>query len=83
VGAAYQFSLDATSNLRQKDDCYSEAVAGFVAGVGVGVASMCHDSYSWGGTDRPQGEAFPSCSAPELLSLPSSLPIDTPTAYEA
>ncbi|KAF2827246.1 hypothetical protein CC86DRAFT_466051 [Ophiobolus disseminans] len=38
VGAAYQFTLDATSNLRQKDDCYSEAVAGFVAGAGVGVA---------------------------------------------
>ncbi|KAI4691774.1 hypothetical protein J4E81_007301 [Alternaria sp. BMP 2799] len=38
VGAAYQFTLDATSNLRQKDDCYSEAVAGFVAGCGVGVA---------------------------------------------
>ena len=38
VGAAYQFTLDATSNLRQKDDCYSEALAGFVAGAGVGVA---------------------------------------------
>ncbi|KAH8727109.1 hypothetical protein GQ44DRAFT_649414 [Phaeosphaeriaceae sp. PMI808] len=38
VGAAYQFTLDATSNLRQKDDCYSEAAAGFVAGAGVGVA---------------------------------------------
>jgi hypothetical protein len=50
VGAAYQFTLDATSNLRQKDDCYSEAVAGFVAGCGVGVASMhiqdpCIDQY--------------------------------------
>ena len=39
VGAAYQFTRDATSNLRQKDDCYSEAVAGFVAGAGVGLAS--------------------------------------------
>ncbi|KAF2849314.1 hypothetical protein T440DRAFT_426957 [Plenodomus tracheiphilus IPT5] len=38
VGAAYQFTLDATSNLRQKDDCYSEAVAGFVAGTGLGIA---------------------------------------------
>ncbi|KAF1946447.1 NADH-ubiquinone oxidoreductase 213 kDa subunit [Clathrospora elynae] len=38
VGAAYQFTLDATSNLRQKDDCYSEAIAGFVAGCGVGIA---------------------------------------------
>jgi hypothetical protein len=45
VGAAYQFTLDATSNLRQKDDCYSEAIAGFVAGCGVGVASMyCRNS---------------------------------------
>ncbi|KAF1839590.1 NADH-ubiquinone oxidoreductase 213 kDa subunit [Decorospora gaudefroyi] len=38
AGAAYQFTLDATSNLRQKDDCYSEALAGFVAGCGVGIA---------------------------------------------
>jgi hypothetical protein len=38
VGAAYQFSKDATGNLRQKDDCYNEAVGGFVAGCGVGVA---------------------------------------------
>ncbi|KAF2033265.1 hypothetical protein EK21DRAFT_98282 [Setomelanomma holmii] len=38
VGAAYQFTKDATSNLRQKDDCYSEAVAGFVAGAGIGIA---------------------------------------------
>jgi hypothetical protein len=38
VGGAYQFTKDATSNLRQKDDCYSEAIAGFVAGAGVGVA---------------------------------------------
>ncbi|RAR01662.1 tubulin folding cofactor c [Stemphylium lycopersici] len=38
VGAAYQFTLDATSNLRRKDDCYSEAAAGFVAGCGVGIA---------------------------------------------
>ncbi|EAT80533.1 hypothetical protein HBI56_190690 [Parastagonospora nodorum] len=37
VGAAYQFTKDATSNLRQKDDCYSEAVAGFVGGMGLGV----------------------------------------------
>ncbi|KAI8939719.1 hypothetical protein NX059_003469 [Plenodomus lindquistii] len=38
VGAAYQFSLDVTSNLRQKDDCYSEAIAGFVGGACIGVA---------------------------------------------
>ncbi|KAL5114378.1 hypothetical protein ACEQ8H_007727 [Pleosporales sp. CAS-2024a] len=37
VGAAYQFTLDASSNLRQKDDCYNEAIAGFAAGVGMGV----------------------------------------------
>jgi hypothetical protein len=41
VGAAYQFTKDATSNLRQKDDCYSEAVAGFVGGMGLGVYSTC------------------------------------------
>ena len=40
AGAAYQFSKDATSNLRQKDDCYSEAVAGFVAGTTLGIYSM-------------------------------------------
>lgn len=39
VGATYQFTLDATSNLRRSDDCYSEAVAGFAAGCAVGVAS--------------------------------------------
>jgi hypothetical protein len=39
VGAAYQFTKDATSNLRKKDDCYSEAVAGFVAGTGIGIYS--------------------------------------------
>lgn len=38
IGATYQFTKDATSNLRQKDDCYSEAIAGFLAGCGVGVA---------------------------------------------
>jgi hypothetical protein len=39
VGAAYQFTKDATSNLRRKDDCYSEAIAGFVGGMGIGVYS--------------------------------------------
>jgi hypothetical protein len=39
VGAAYQFTKDATSNLRQKDDCYSEAIAGFVGGMGIGIYS--------------------------------------------
>jgi hypothetical protein len=38
VGAAYQFSKDVTGNLRQKDDCYNEAVGGFFAGLGVGAA---------------------------------------------
>jgi hypothetical protein len=83
VGAAYQFTLDATSNLRQKDDCYSEAVAGFVAGVGVGVASTSGNLHSWSGADRLQDEAFRSCSAPEPLSPPSSLPTDTPMACVA
>ncbi|KAF2685801.1 hypothetical protein K458DRAFT_300369 [Lentithecium fluviatile CBS 122367] len=38
VGVAYQFTHDATANLRQKDDCYNEALAGFAAGSAVGVA---------------------------------------------
>jgi hypothetical protein len=37
VGATYQFTLDATTNLRQKDDCYSEAIAGFAAGAASGI----------------------------------------------
>ncbi|KAF1956592.1 hypothetical protein CC80DRAFT_472142 [Byssothecium circinans] len=37
VGTAYQFTLDASSNLRQKDDAYSEALAGFAAGATIGV----------------------------------------------
>ena len=51
MGAAYQFTLDATSNLRQKDDCYSEAVAGFVAGAGVGVARMYLGIHGWDKAD--------------------------------
>ena len=39
MGATYQFTLDATSNLRRKDDCYSEAIAGFAAGSAVGISS--------------------------------------------
>ncbi|KAF2641324.1 hypothetical protein P280DRAFT_468962 [Massarina eburnea CBS 473.64] len=38
VGALYQFTLDASSNLRQKDDAYGEALAGFAAGATLGVA---------------------------------------------
>ena len=38
VGVAYQFTLDATANLRQKDDCYGEALAGFAGGAALGVA---------------------------------------------
>lgn len=37
VGALYQFTKDATANLRQKDDCYGEALAGFMGGSMVGV----------------------------------------------
>ena len=35
----YQFTKDATANLRQKDDCYGEALAGFMGGTVIGVAS--------------------------------------------
>lgn len=71
VGAAYQFTLDATSNLRQKDDCYSEAVAGFVAGAGVGVART-YSMICWeqGIANSVQDEAFRSCSVPEPPSPP-------------
>lgn len=73
MGATYQFTLDVTTNLRQKDDCYNEAIAGFLAGSAVGVASMCLWSMSKTGltTDDMQGEAFRSCSVPEPLSPPS------------
>ncbi|PSN62553.1 hypothetical protein BS50DRAFT_531868 [Corynespora cassiicola Philippines] len=38
VGAAYQFTKDASANLRQKDDCYTEALAGFMGGSVLGIA---------------------------------------------
>ncbi|PVI06944.1 hypothetical protein DM02DRAFT_513559 [Periconia macrospinosa] len=37
VGASYQFTLDAAANLRQKDDTYNDAIAGFAAGVALGI----------------------------------------------
>ncbi|KAH7393974.1 hypothetical protein DE146DRAFT_660427 [Phaeosphaeria sp. MPI-PUGE-AT-0046c] len=37
VGATYQFTKDASANLRQKDDCYNEFLAGFLGGCGMGV----------------------------------------------
>ncbi|KAH7138009.1 NADH-ubiquinone oxidoreductase 213 kDa subunit [Dendryphion nanum] len=37
VGAGYQFTKDASANLRQKDDAYNDAIAGFVAGNFVGI----------------------------------------------
>ncbi|KAJ4348500.1 uncharacterized protein N0V89_009876 [Didymosphaeria variabile] len=36
VGVLYQFTKDATANLRQKDDTYGEALAGFMGGTAVG-----------------------------------------------
>lgn len=39
VGVLYQFTKDATANLRQKDDAYGEALAGFMGGTVVGVQS--------------------------------------------
>jgi hypothetical protein len=38
VGVAYQFTKDATANLRQKEDGYGEALAGFAGGAVVGAA---------------------------------------------
>ncbi|KAF2657808.1 hypothetical protein K491DRAFT_311657 [Lophiostoma macrostomum CBS 122681] len=37
VGATYQFTRDATANLRQKQDTYNEAIGGFAAGAMLGV----------------------------------------------
>ena len=39
-GAAFQFTLDSAANLRQKDDSYNHAIAGFVSGTIVGLSSM-------------------------------------------
>lgn len=39
AGGAYQFTLDATANLRHKDDCYNEFYAGFAAGAVTGIMS--------------------------------------------
>jgi hypothetical protein len=45
-GATYQFAKDATSNLRQKDDSYSEAIAGFLSGSCIGIYSVyCQSSH--------------------------------------
>jgi len=37
AGGAYQFTLDATANMQQKDDCYNEFYAGAAAGVTAGI----------------------------------------------
>lgn len=37
AGAGYQFTKDASANLRQKDDAYNSAIGGFVAGNMVGI----------------------------------------------
>ncbi|KAF1362435.1 hypothetical protein EJ07DRAFT_106916 [Lizonia empirigonia] len=37
AGGAYQFTLDATSNMQHKNDCWNEAYAGFAAGATVGI----------------------------------------------
>ncbi|KAF1929046.1 NADH-ubiquinone oxidoreductase 213 kDa subunit [Didymella exigua CBS 183.55] len=37
AGGAYQFTLDATANMQQKDDCYNEFYAGFAAGAVAGI----------------------------------------------
>ena len=37
MGVLYQFTKDATANLRQKDDLYGEALAGFMSGTAVGI----------------------------------------------
>ncbi|KAF2278385.1 uncharacterized protein EI97DRAFT_465694 [Westerdykella ornata] len=37
VGATYQFTRDSAANLRQVDDTYNEAIAGFLAGLALGL----------------------------------------------
>ncbi|KAK3115274.1 hypothetical protein LTR53_005545 [Teratosphaeriaceae sp. CCFEE 6253] len=37
MGAAYEFSKDASANLREKDDAYNSAVGGFFAGTMMGL----------------------------------------------
>ncbi|KAF2176395.1 hypothetical protein K469DRAFT_700122 [Zopfia rhizophila CBS 207.26] len=37
VGAVFQFTLDSSANLRQKDDSYNHAIAGFFAGSTLGL----------------------------------------------
>ena len=39
VGVLYQFTKDATANLREKDDTYNEFLAGFMGGTAVGIHS--------------------------------------------
>lgn len=39
TAAVYQFTLDATANLRQKDDTYGEFIAGACGGAALGVTS--------------------------------------------
>ncbi|KAF2011766.1 hypothetical protein BU24DRAFT_288783 [Aaosphaeria arxii CBS 175.79] len=38
VGFAYQFTRDSAANLRQKNDTYNEALAGFASGVVIGLS---------------------------------------------
>lgn len=40
AGALYQFTHDATANLREKDDCYGEFLAGAAAGTAIGIYSV-------------------------------------------
>lgn len=47
VGAGYQFTRDATANLRQKNDIYNEAIGGFVGGTVVGLARTCSCYPPW------------------------------------
>ncbi|EPE26969.1 NADH-ubiquinone oxidoreductase 213 kDa subunit [Glarea lozoyensis ATCC 20868] len=39
IGGAYQFTMDAAANLREKDDSYNPAIGGLVAGAVMGLRS--------------------------------------------
>ena len=40
MGGAYEFSKNASANLREKDDAYNPAIGGFFAGTMMGLRCM-------------------------------------------
>jgi hypothetical protein len=71
AGGAYQFTLDATANLQQKDDCYNEFYAGFAAGAVTGIMSMCEWACGMDRANNAQSAVCPSCSVLVRYSEPA------------